>query len=249
MTIPQTHHGVCVADIDASRAALATLGYTEIQPGAEEPLVYADTPDDQIGRWTCPDLGSPYRTHWVENPATGHQIDLIEIAEHEILLRPSEAPLSGDLTVVVPLPDVDPAGAADVLGSLFGARAVVSAGGPAWATLHLAAASWPQSRSFLADVLGVDVRSTGEGSFTLDGIGGRIDVVVSDDTRAVPDGFGKKYPGANHLRMLHRDLADIARKVTTREDVRWLIPPDNGFAFIAGPAGETIELFDLEVSR
>lgn len=248
MTIPQTHHGVCVADLDAAQASLATLGYTVVQPGAEEPLVYADTPDDQIGRWTCPDLGSPYRTHWVENPSTGHQIDLIEIAAHELRRRPTDAPLSGDLTVVVPLPGIDATHAARVLGELFGDRVEVTADGPAWATLHLAEASWPRSHSFLTDVLGVDVRPTGDGRFTLEGIGGRIDVVVSAGTPTVPDGLGKKYPGANHMRMLHRNLSDVARMIETREDVRWLIPPDNGFAFIAGPAGETIELFDLEVS-
>ncbi len=244
MNPPQTHHGVCVADIDSARTALATLGYTRIQPGAEEPLCYADTTDDQIGRWTCPDLGSPYRTHWVENPATGHQIDLIEIAPNEIRERPTDVPLSGDLTVVVPLPCADHAAATHVLRTLFGDRYDVVDGGPAWATLHLAASDWPASRSFLADVLGVGVRRIADDRYTLEGIGGRIDVAVSTHTPAVPDGLGKKYAGANHLRMLHRDLSGIARRAAMRDDVRWLIPPDNGFGFIAGPAGETIELFD-----
>ena len=30
---------------------------------------------------------------------------------------------------------------------------------------------------------------------------------------------------------------------------RWLLPPQGGFAFVAGPAGMTIELFDEEICR
>lgn len=247
--IPQTHHGLCVADIDAARAALATIGYTSVQPNAPEPLVYADMPDDVVGQQTCPDLGSPYRTHYVENPATGHQVDLIEIAPHALAARPCDGPVSGDLTVHLPLPGVDADDAAYVLRPLFGDRACVEAGGVAWATLHLAATEWDEARAFLTDALGVALTPVGDGRWTADGIGGRIDVAVDADVPAPPPGIGKRYPGANHLRFLHRRLADVAERLPRHPQGRWLLPPQGGFAFVAGPAGMTIELFDEEICR
>ena len=252
MTVPQTHHGVCVTDIDQARSALASIGYTRVQPNAIEPLRYENTAEDQIGRWTCPDLGSPYRTHWVEHPGTGHQIDLIEIDCHQVLARPTEPPLSGDLTVVLALPGVDGHRAGEVLGPLFGQRVEIT-DGPPWATLHIAANRWRDSQRFLTELLDVQIRpvgasGSGDERFTLDGIGGRIDVLVSAST-AMPTGLGKRYPGANHLRFLWRDLAAIEQRMQSglHNDARWLIPPTGGFAFIAGPAGETIELFDKQI--
>lgn len=247
--IPQTHHGLCVADIDAARAALASVGFTLVQPNAPEPLVYADTPDDVVGQQTCPDLGSPYRTHYVEHPGTGHQIDLIEIGPHAIEPRPADAPVSGDLTVTMPLPDADAPAAAAALAPLFGDRLRVTADGAPWATLHLAASAWPEAQAFLTDVLGVTLTPVAEGHWTMDGVGGRIDVVVSSTTPLPPDGIGKRYAGANHLRLLHRRLADVAAALPRHAEARWLLPPQGGFAFVAGPAGMTIELFDEEITR
>lgn len=247
--IPQTHHGLCVADIDAARAALASVGFTRVQPNAPEPLSYADTPDDLVGQQTCPDLGSPYRTHYVEHPGTGHQVDLIEIGAHAIVERPTAAPLSGDLTVTMPLPGVEESDARAVLAPLFGDRVEVTAGGEPWATLNLAAAAWPAAEAFLVDALGVTLTPTAEGRWTMDGVGGRIDVAVSSATALPPDGIGKRYAGANHLRLLHRRLADVAAALPQHADGRWLLPPQGGFAFVAGPAGMTIELFDEEITR
>lgn len=251
--IPQTHHGLCVADIDAARTALASVGFTLVQPNAPEPLVYADTADDEVGRLTCPDLGSPYRTHYVEHPGTGHQIDLIEIGAHAIVARPSDRPLSGDLTVAMPLPDVPAGQAADALRPLFGDRVHHPDSGAPHATLHIAASAWPEVRSFLTDALGVTLVGDGddgaEGRCTVEGIGGRIDIEVSTDTPLPPAAIGKRYAGANHLRFLHRRLADVDAALPRHPGARWLLPPQGGFAFVAGPAGLTIELFDEEVSR
>jgi len=76
-----------------------------------------------------------------------------------------------------------------------GSYATISDGAP-WATLHIAADRWRDSRRFLSEILEVQIR------------------------------FVER--GRHH-------------------DARWLIPPTGGFAFIAGPAGETIELFDKEI--
>ncbi len=246
--IPQTHHGLCVTDIDAARAALAAVGFTEIQPNAPQPLVYADTPEDEVGRLTCPDQGSPYRTHFVEHPGTHHQIDLIEINARAIVDRPSDEPLSGDLTVVMPLPGRDVEAAADELRPWFGDRLTVTQSGEPWATLHVATTEWPAVRPFLTDVLGVELEPMGDDRWRMTGIGGRIDVAVDDDT-VVPDpAIGKRYAGANHLRLLHRDTAAIGKVLTDRADARWILPPDGGFAFVAGPSNLTIEMFDRSVT-
>ena len=194
--VPQTHHGLCVADIDAARAALASVGFTGIQPNAPEPLVYADTPEDEVGRLTCPDLGSPYRTHYVEHPGTGHQIDLIEINPGAIVERPSDVPLSGDLTVVMPLPDVDRRrcrrGPAPVVRRAHrdhrGRRPV---GNGARRGERVASGR----ASFLTDVLGVELAPVEEGRWQMVGIGGRLDIAVSDDTPVVDPVLGKRYAG------------------------------------------------------
>ena len=70
----QTHHGISCSDINATKQVLRTLGFTEFQPGAPEPLIYKNRPDDPIGTVTAPVLGDEYHTHYVENPDTGQQI-------------------------------------------------------------------------------------------------------------------------------------------------------------------------------
>ncbi|MGI9031962.1 MAG: hypothetical protein ACR2HP_18565 [Ilumatobacteraceae bacterium] len=246
--IPQAHHGLCVADIDAARAALAAVGFTEIQPNAPQPLVYADTPEDEVGRLTCPDLGSPYRTHFVEHPGTHHQIDLIEIDASAIVDRPSDRPLSGDLTVVMPLPGGDVGAATEALRPWFGDRLRVTDDGDPWATLHVATSEWPAVESFLTEVLGVGLDPLGHNRWRMTGIGGRIDVAADDDTVLPDPAIGKRYSGANHLRLLHRDTAAIDKALTDRADARWILPPNGGFAFVAGPSNLTIEMFDRSVT-
>lgn len=41
---------------------------------------------------------------------------------------------------------------------------------------------------------------------------------------------------------------DIEARLAGSDSARWLLPPVGGFAFVAGPSDETIELFDSEVS-
>jgi hypothetical protein len=238
MTVPQTHYGLCVTDIDDARAALASIGFTRVQPNAPEPLVYRDEPGDEVGQRTCPDLGSPYRTHYVEHPGTGQQIDLIEIAAHAIEARPTATPIEGDLTVTVPCDD--PVAAQRTMQPFVGDRMrfVAAATDVPAATLHYSPAGWERSEPFLADVLGVEIV---DGRCI--GVGGEIDIAVSTATTPAPPGIGKRYVGANHLRLLHRDFDRIVATMSSVADVRWALPPDRGFGFIVGPSNETIELF------
>src|SRR6185312_8315196 len=164
-----------------------------------------------------------------------HQIDLIEIDAAAIEPRPADGPLCGDLTVAMPLPDVDLDEARSALAAFFGDRLEVCTGGTPWATLHIATSAWPAVATFLTDVLGVPLQPLDEGTYRLIGIGGRIDVTVSSATVVVPPQPGKRYPGASHLRLLHRDLAAIDAAAAGRDDVRWILPPEGGFGFIAGP--------------
>jgi hypothetical protein len=249
MPVRQTHHGWCVADLDAARSALRAIGFTRVQPGAPDPLVYEDRLDDPVGRRTCGDLGSPYRTHYVEHPGTGQQIDLIEIAAHARLSRPAERPLEGDLTVVVPCDDPDTA--RSLLGPLTGGRFQFVDGGEPWATVHYTPEGWSRSRPFYEQVLGVRVEPLGTpGRWALAGIGGRIEVDVDHATPRPPAGGGKRYHGANHFRIVGVDLDAVAGRVSASAvpGCRWALPPEGGFGFVVGPSNETIELFDRRLA-
>ena len=102
MALRQEHHGISVTDLAAMERALVPLGFTAVQPNAPEPLVYRDAPDDPVGQLTCGVLSDPYRTRYVENPATGQQIDLIEIDPSGLSPRPGPGPAQGDLVIGIP---------------------------------------------------------------------------------------------------------------------------------------------------
>lgn len=101
----QTHHGISCSDIDQTKKVLTTLGFDGHQPGAPEPLIYRNLPDDPIGTVTAPVLGDEYHTHYVENSKTSQQIDLIEIQPAGLVPRPCEAPAQGDLVIGFPVDD------------------------------------------------------------------------------------------------------------------------------------------------
>ena len=101
----QTHHGISCSDIEASKRILRAIGFSDTQPGAPEPLVYRNQKDDYIGQVTAPVLGDEYHTHYVENPVTGHQIDLIEIQPAALVPRPCNETAQGDLVIGFPSDD------------------------------------------------------------------------------------------------------------------------------------------------
>jgi len=45
----QTHHGISCSDITLTKTVLRAIGFSETQPGAPEPLVYKNEPDNYIG--------------------------------------------------------------------------------------------------------------------------------------------------------------------------------------------------------
>ena len=95
----QTHHGISCSDIVATKKVLRAIGFCDTQPGAPEPLVFKNEKSDHIGQLTAAVLGDEYHTHYVENPATHHQIDLIEIQEAALVPRPCTSPAQGDLVI------------------------------------------------------------------------------------------------------------------------------------------------------
>ena len=91
----QTHHGISCSDIVATKRVLRAIGFCDTQPGAPEPLVFKNEKDDHIGQLTAAVLGDEYHTHYVENPETQHQIDLIEIQKAALVPRPCASPAQG----------------------------------------------------------------------------------------------------------------------------------------------------------
>lgn len=266
MPIPQTHHGMSVADLATTRAVLRSIGFSGTQPGAPEPLVFCDVEGDDVGQQTAACLGPRYETHFVENPVTGQQIDLIQIEPSALLPRPSDGPAQGDLLIGLAVDDPDRALAAMasvdpeapyrvVGGTADGPRIawregqhVVLTTGPPFAVVHYHPTGWPAAHRFLTEVLEVTVDEVVAGErYRLLGIGGRMDIVVDDRVVVPPAGAGKRYPGADHFRIPGVDMDGVMARLGDVEGCGILLPPLGGFAFLIGPSNETVEVFDHAV--
>ncbi len=276
MAILQAHHGIHSSDIEATKRVLRVLGFTDFQPGAPEPLVFRNVPEDYIGQVTSAVLGDEYHTHYVENPDIPQQIDLIQIRPEALTPRLWDQPVQGDLIMAIPVEDPLAARAAmqaadplcvygpaiEVLeenGICFrwrdGQHTILTRNPEPFAIVHYNSVDWPCMRAFFEDVLDVPVhklqaRGDGVERFRLDAsIGGRLDVEVRSDTPRLDfRAWGKHYPAANHFRLLHRDVARIEQKIRSTGRGGFVIPPANGFVFIHGPVSETIEMFDAAVT-
>lgn len=265
----QEHHGISTTNLAALKASLRAIGFTSTQPGAPEPLVYDNREGDPIGQLTAAVLGDHYETHYVENPETGQQIDLIELAPAFTTPRPSARPLQGDL--VIGLQAADPLAAYEAMraadpAAQFGApiedehepglrftgrdgqHFVLTRERP-FALLHYSAQDWPTARRFYEEVLRVGVspraaRAPGTVRFGLDGIHGRVDIEVDAETpRLTFSDYGKHYPAANHFRLVGRDVEGIVERLNATQLGGFVLPAFRGFAFVHGPANETIEIF------
>jgi hypothetical protein len=273
MTIPQTHHGIHVTDIEQTKAVLRKLGYTETQPGAPEPLELRNVPEDPVGQQTAHALGDRYVTHYIENPATGHQIDLIEIGAQWLSPRLTREPMQGDLTMGIHFDDPlaayetmrandprggysDPVDCPEEDGIRFfgveGQEFIFTRHPDPFAIVYYNERYFPTARRFYEDVLGfaiveLDSPRPHARRYRLLGVGGRIDFEVRADV-AVPDyaTMGKHYQAANHFRLLNADLERVAaRSAETRLGGFLLGPYPNGFSFMYGPTNETPEVYDM----
>lgn len=274
-TIPQIHHGLHVASLDRTKAALRAIGYTATQPGAPEPLLLRNVPEDPVGQQTAAVLGDRYLTHYIENPRTGHQIDLIEIDPAFLSPRLSRAPMQGDLTIGVPVDDphaayaalraADPRGefsepldCADEDGIRFfgseGQDFLFTRRADAFAIVHYHPTAFVTTRRLFEAVFGLAFETQpapakGIARYRLLGCGGRLDFDVHEDV-ARPDfaEHGKHYAAANHFRLLGVDLATVAIRFAETGLGGFLLGPyPNGFAFTYGPTNETVELYDKSV--
>lgn len=267
-SLVQIHHGISCTDIVRTKAVLRAIGFTGHQPGAPEPLVYRNVADDFIGQVTAPVLGDEYHTHYVENPATGQQIDLIEIQPAGLKPREWRHPAQGDLIIGIQVADplaayramqaADPGCAYSEPepceregGILFdwrdGQRSILTTGEP-FAILHYSPEDFPRARRFFEAVLDIPVEAvagTPGPRYRLVDIQGRVDVIVTSEARRLDfSEWGKRYPGANHFRLVGRDIAAIGRGIEATGLGGYIIPPSGGFAFLHGPCGEAIETFD-----
>lgn len=267
----QTHHGISCSDLAATKKVLRAIGFTDTQPGAEEPLTFRNTAEDYIGRITAPVLGSTYHTHYVENPETGHQIDLIEIQPEALTPRPTWAPMQGDLVIGFPTSDPmatyqvmrdadpddtfsDPVEVPEENGIAFtwrdGQHSILHRGTAPFAILHYNLTDFERVRQFYEYVLEIKiepiaVNSDGSGRYQLADIGGRLDLEVRPDIHRLDfSAWGKHYPSANHFRLIQRDIETISNRLIETDLGGWIIPPQGPFAFIYGPTSETIETFD-----
>lgn len=272
MAVIQSHHGIHCSDIEATKRVLRVLGFTEHQPGAPEPLIFRNVPEDYIGQVTAPVLGDEYATHYVENPRIPHQIDLIQIRPEALTPRLWAQPAQGDLLIAIPVaepwsayqamqaadPDCvysTPIEVPEENGIRFvwrdGQHLLLTRNSTPFAVVHYQSSDWPRMRAFLEEILEVPVHPLPiQGSeaerYRLDAcIGGRLDIEVRPDTPRLDfRAWGKHYPAANHFRLLERDVSGIAERIRSTGRGGFVIPPANGFVFIHGPVSETIEMFD-----
>jgi len=267
----QTHHGISCSDIVATKKVLRAIGFCDTQPGAPEPLVFKNEKSDHIGQLTAAVLGDEYHTHYVENPATHHQIDLIEIQEAALVPRPCTSPAQGDLVIAFSSEDPletyramvanddpdnfsEPVDVPEEDGIRFvwrdGQHSMITRQDSPFAIVHYSLEDFPRVRKFYEYVLQIPVlevyiNKNGSGRYRLHGISGRIDLEVRRDIKR-PDlrAWGKHYPAANHFRLMERDIPRIAARLEETGLGGWVIPPEGPFAFIFGPTSETIEIFD-----
>ena len=271
--LTQAHHGISCTDIERTKVVLRVLGFTDTQPGAPQPLVYRNRSDDYIGQITAATLGDEYHTHYVENPLTGQQIDLIEIQPAALLPRDWDEPAQGDLVIAIPSADpwadyeamqaadrdVEYSAPAEVDDGIRfvwrdGQHTILTTTGQPYAILHYSTADFPKARTFFESVMDVPIAEMGETTdgaarYQMQGINGRMDIEVRATTRRLDFArWGKHYAGANHFRLVGRDLGQIAARLAERGEGGFLIPPMGGFAFIYGPTSETVETFDKTFS-
>jgi hypothetical protein len=272
--LTQAHHGISCTDIERTKTVLRVLGFTATQPGAPEPLVYRNQADDYIGQITASTLGDEYHTHYVENPATGQQIDLIEIGEQALSPRDWDDPAQGDLVIGIPSDDPladyhamqaadpevrysEPVDVADGIRFIWrdGQHTILTTTGRPFAILHYSTADFPKARAFFESVMGVSIQRVGHADdgaerYRMQDIGGHMDIEVRPTTRRLDfSTWGKHYPGANHFRLVGRDLDAIASRIDETGAGGFLIPPMGGFAFVYGPTSETVETFDKSFLR
>ena len=276
MALLQIHHGINVSDIERTKKALRAIGYTETQPGAPEPLEFRNVEGDPVGQQTAHALGNRYITHYIENPATGHQIDLIQIEPDALQPRPSVAPPQGDLTIGLHVPDPvaayntlrgtdgretfsDPVDCPEEDGIRFtgcdGAEFIFTRRPDAFAIAHYNTEDFPRTKRFFEEILGFSVLAIASPRpdtkrYALEGCGGRFEFEVSDDV-AVPDyqAIAKRYSGANHFRLLNIEMARVSERLAANPELGGFLlgPHENGFAFLYGPTNETPECFDMAI--
>jgi hypothetical protein len=267
----QTHHGISCSDINATKRVLRSIGFYDTQPGAPEPLVFKNEKDDYIGQVTAAVLGDEYHTHYVENPKTHHQIDLIEIQEAALVPRPCASPAQGDLIIAFSSEDPletyrtmarnddpgifsEPVDVPEEDGIQFvwrdGQHSMITTQKNPFAILHYSLEDFSRVRKFYEYVLEipvaeVDVNKDGSGRYRLQDIGGRMDLEVRADIKRLDlRAWGKHYPAANHFRLIERDIERMTARLEETGLGGWVIPPQGPFAFIFGPTSETIETFD-----
>jgi extradiol dioxygenase family protein len=261
----QTHHGISCTDIEQTKKVLRAIGFTSHQPGAPEPLTYRNVDDDYIGQITAAVLGDIYHTHYVENPVTGQQIDLIEISTDALSPRDWSDPAQGDLIIGIQVDDPTaaftamqaaddratysaPVPVASEQGIMFdwrdGQRSILTTAEP-FAIVHYSSSDFPTARRFYEEVLDIRVEKVSDARYRLKDIGGRVDLLVSPTTRRLEfSKWGKHYAGANHFRLIEQDIERITRRFEETQLGGFVIPPMGAFAFLHGPTGETIETFD-----
>lgn len=273
-TVPQIHHGLHVADLALTKAALRAIGYTATQPGAAEPIELRNVPEDPVGQQTASVLGDRYVTHFIENPRTGHQIDLIQIEPQFLTKRLSREPMQGDLTIGVPVEDPWAAyatfRAADPRGGFSepvpcpqedGIRFFGSEGQdfiftrkPAFAIVHYSDKDFPITQRLFRECYGfplIEMPSSNDNErrFRAEGVGGRLEFAVHAAVARPNFALtGKHYVAANHYRLLNVDLARVKEGFARTGLGGFLLGPyPNGFAFTYGPTNETVELYDLNM--
>ena len=267
----QTHHGISCSDIVATKKVLRAIGFCDTQPGAPEPLVFKNEKSDHIGQLTAAVLGDEYHTHYVENPATHHQIDLIEIQEAALVPRPCTSPAQGDLVIAFSSEDPletyramvanddpdnfsEPVDVPEEDGIRFvwrdGQHSMITRQDSPFAIVQYSLEDFPRVRKFYEyvleiPILEVDINKDGSGQYRLHDIGARMDLEVRRDIKRLDlRAWGKHYPAANHFRLIERDIPRIAARLEETGLGGWVIPPEGPFAFIFGPTSETIEIFD-----
>ncbi|NKB99638.1 MAG: hypothetical protein GKR90_14240 [Pseudomonadales bacterium] len=286
-TLRTAHHGVTVTDLQSVQRAFNAVGFTHQSVGGVLAWS-VDMPESArwMHAQMEPAFGD-FRSLVLENPTTHQQLFLIETAAHLRQARASDVPFQSDLTIVVPVNDSPmeayqqmraqarelsfseprPIDARNGIEALIDSQRYLltneTSSPTPYAILHYHPDTFASLQRTFESKLGVHLEelpevSPGARRFVFADMAARVEIEVCSETPIATAQVGKRYPGANYLRLTDIDLDHVALQVgdpvvplvpptVASGEWQWCFPIAHNAGYVYGPCDELIEIYDRNV--